>query len=94
MNRMVATTTDGSRILSRKHANMLFSLSLRRETGGRGIVSVSLHPGVIFTNLSRDLGQEDFGELGEQTRCSKVTGVIPIQVLIVCLHRSSRSAAG
>jgi NAD(P)-dependent dehydrogenase (short-subunit alcohol dehydrogenase family) len=43
---------------------MLFSLSLAEKYGRQGLVSVSLHPGVIYTNLSRDLATEDFEELG------------------------------
>ncbi|PLB47638.1 short-chain dehydrogenase [Aspergillus steynii IBT 23096] len=34
-----------------KTANMLFSLSLAQKLGTRGLISVSLHPGVINTNL-------------------------------------------
>lgn len=44
---------------------MLFSVSLAHKLGKHGLVSVSLHPGVIQTKLSRDLSMEDFGELGE-----------------------------
>ncbi|KAI9036609.1 short-chain dehydrogenase [Aspergillus affinis] len=40
-----------------KTANMLFSVSLARKLGKVGLVSVSLHPGVINTNLLRyDVG--------------------------------------
>ncbi|KAK6858152.1 retinol dehydrogenase 13 [Apiospora arundinis] len=35
-----------------KTANMLFSLSLAEKLGKRGLLSYSLHPGVISTNLS------------------------------------------
>ncbi|KAI1153714.1 WW domain-containing oxidoreductase [Nemania diffusa] len=34
-----------------KTANMLFTLSLAKKLGGRGLLSYSLHPGVIGTNL-------------------------------------------
>ncbi|KAL1889660.1 hypothetical protein Sste5346_008779 [Sporothrix stenoceras] len=48
-----------------KSANMLFSRSLAQKLGDRGVVSVSLHPGVIITtNLSRHVAMEDFAELG------------------------------
>lgn len=44
---------------------MLFSRSLAQKLGDRGVVSVSLHPGVIVTtNLSRHVAMEDFAELG------------------------------
>ncbi|KAK1147839.1 hypothetical protein N8T08_000352 [Aspergillus melleus] len=36
-----------------KTANMLFSVSLTRKLGKVGLISVSLHPGVIDTNLLR-----------------------------------------
>lgn len=48
-----------------KSANMLFSVSLAHKLGKQGLISVSLHPGVIMTRLSRDLAMEDFGELGK-----------------------------
>ncbi|CAK7227546.1 hypothetical protein SBRCBS47491_006606 [Sporothrix bragantina] len=49
-----------------KSANMLYSRSLAQKLGSRGVVSVSLHPGVIFTtNLSRHVATEDFAELGD-----------------------------
>ncbi|CAK7206824.1 hypothetical protein SEUCBS139899_009630 [Sporothrix eucalyptigena] len=47
-----------------KTANMLYSRSLAHKLGSRGVVSVSLHPGVIFTtNLSRYVAHKDFAEL-------------------------------
>ncbi|KFY38226.1 hypothetical protein V494_04483 [Pseudogymnoascus sp. VKM F-4513 (FW-928)] len=49
-----------------KSANMLFSISLAQKLGSQGLVSVSLHPGVIpTTRLGRDLEMEDFNELRE-----------------------------
>ncbi|KAI0160125.1 dehydrogenase [Xylariaceae sp. FL1272] len=48
-----------------KSANNLFSVALAKKLGDKGVVSVSLHPGVIIsTNLSRSLAMEDFGETG------------------------------
>ncbi|TDZ60716.1 Short-chain dehydrogenase TIC 32 [Colletotrichum trifolii] len=38
-----------------KTANMLFSLSLAEKLGKRGLISCSLHPGVIGTNLSNHI---------------------------------------
>ncbi|KAH8899066.1 putative short-chain dehydrogenase [Thozetella sp. PMI_491] len=47
-----------------KSAAMLFSVALARKLGGRGLVSVSLDPGIIFnTGLSAGLSFEEFGEL-------------------------------
>lgn len=43
---------------------MLFSVSLAHKLGNKGLVSVSLHPGVIQTELGRDLSSNDFEELG------------------------------
>ncbi|KAK8073402.1 short-chain dehydrogenase [Apiospora phragmitis] len=48
-----------------KTANMLFSLSLAQKLGKKNLVSVSLHPGVIWTNLGRDVKQDEFREIGE-----------------------------
>ncbi|TGJ80817.1 hypothetical protein E0Z10_g7961 [Xylaria hypoxylon] len=42
-----------------KTANMLFTLSLAKKLGGRGLLSYSLHPGVISTNLG---GHMDWNE--------------------------------
>jgi len=39
-----------------KLGNILFSIELARRYGGEGIVSISLHPGVIKTDLTRYLG--------------------------------------
>ncbi|KAF2084639.1 short-chain dehydrogenase [Saccharata proteae CBS 121410] len=46
-----------------KTANMLFTLSLAEKLGDKGLLSYSLHPGVIRTNLAEGLGDADFGEL-------------------------------
>jgi NAD(P)-dependent dehydrogenase (short-subunit alcohol dehydrogenase family) len=48
-----------------KTANMLFSVSLAQKLAKHGLVSVSLHPGVIQTKLSRDLSMENFSELSK-----------------------------
>ncbi|KAG9233256.1 dehydrogenase [Amylocarpus encephaloides] len=47
-----------------KSANMLFSRALAQRFGKQGLVSASLHPGVIWTNISRSVATEDFAELG------------------------------
>ncbi|KAI9742842.1 MAG: hypothetical protein M1818_003571 [Claussenomyces sp. TS43310] len=49
-----------------KTANMLFSTALAKKYGAKGLLAFSLHPGVIFTNLTRHLSaemQEDFAEM-------------------------------
>ncbi|WOO82719.1 short-chain dehydrogenase TIC 32 [Vanrija pseudolonga] len=43
-----------------KTGNILHALALSEKYGDKGLVAVSLHPGVIMTNLSRHLTQEDF----------------------------------
>ncbi|KAL9030778.1 MAG: hypothetical protein Q9196_001128 [Gyalolechia fulgens] len=50
-----------------KSANMLFALELARRLGkkgnGEGLVSLSLHPGVVGSNLVRYMGQKEFKDL-------------------------------
>lgn len=43
---------------------MLFTNSLAQKLGGHGVTSVSVHPGIIQTPLSKDLTMDDFMELG------------------------------
>jgi NAD(P)-dependent dehydrogenase (short-subunit alcohol dehydrogenase family) len=50
-----------------KTANMLFSRSLAQKLGNRGVTSVSVHPGISQTPLSKDLKMEDFMEIGKTT---------------------------
>ncbi|KAJ5720038.1 hypothetical protein N7493_006916 [Penicillium malachiteum] len=47
-----------------KSANMLFSVALAERLAKKGLISVSLHPGSIFTNLSSHLGKDAWEELG------------------------------
>ncbi len=42
-----------------KTANILFTVELERRLAGQGIHAFSLHPGVIMTELSRHLTQDD-----------------------------------
>ncbi|RAO67481.1 uncharacterized protein BHQ10_003493 [Talaromyces amestolkiae] len=51
-----------------KTANLLFSRSLATKLAKRGLISVSLHPGVIFTNLGRHLDAEGFQGLNQVDR--------------------------
>lgn len=43
---------------------MLFSVSLAARFADKGLISVSLHPGVIYTNLSSHLENTAWPELG------------------------------
>lgn len=43
---------------------MLFSVSLAARFADKGLISVSLHPGVIYTNLSSHLEDTAWPELG------------------------------
>ncbi|CAJ2504830.1 Uu.00g122240.m01.CDS01 [Anthostomella pinea] len=44
-----------------KTANMLFTLALAEKLGGRGLLTYSLHPGVIGTNLGAHIDWEEGG---------------------------------
>ena len=46
-----------------KSANVLFTVALERRLSGKGIHSFAVHPGVIATELSRHLSQDDFKDL-------------------------------
>ncbi|KAI6597110.1 hypothetical protein MCOR06_002204 [Pyricularia oryzae] len=46
-----------------KTANMLFSLALARRLGGRGIVTNSVHPGIIQTNAASHLDPAEISRL-------------------------------
>ena len=50
-----------------KTANVLFSVGLEQRLGGRGVHSYAVHPGVIMTELSRHLVQEDFDFLARSS---------------------------
>ncbi|KAL9597888.1 MAG: hypothetical protein Q9219_004841 [cf. Caloplaca sp. 3 TL-2023] len=55
-----------------KSANMLFAMELARRVGGKGngegLVSLSLHPGVVGSNLARHMGEEEFKALQQMDR--------------------------
>ncbi|KZL74604.1 short-chain dehydrogenase/reductase family [Colletotrichum tofieldiae] len=44
-----------------KTANCLMAISLAEKLGGKGLLSFSLHPGVIWTNLSNHIDNFDSG---------------------------------
>ncbi|KAI9281360.1 short-chain dehydrogenase [Umbelopsis sp. AD052] len=45
-----------------KTANVLFARGLSNRYNGKGLTAFSLHPGVIRTNLSRNVKREEFSE--------------------------------
>jgi NAD(P)-dependent dehydrogenase (short-subunit alcohol dehydrogenase family) len=49
-----------------KTANVLFAVELDRRLGAAGVHAYAVHPGGIFTELSRHLVQEDFELLQKQ----------------------------
>ncbi|KAL8798704.1 MAG: hypothetical protein Q9182_006455 [Xanthomendoza sp. 2 TL-2023] len=54
-----------------KTANMLFALALAKRRGNEksgGLVAVSLHPGVVATNLMQYMGEEEFKALQRMDR--------------------------
>lgn len=44
---------------------MLFSVSLAQKLGNKGLISVSLHPGVVNTNISRHARDDSVKALGK-----------------------------
>ncbi|KAK0749424.1 hypothetical protein B0T18DRAFT_321415 [Schizothecium vesticola] len=50
-----------------KTANMLMAVSLATKLGPKGLLAFSVHPGVIATNLARDIAGEDDLELLKAT---------------------------
>ena len=51
-----------------KTANVLFTVELDRRWGPSGVRAYALHPGVIMTELSRHLTEEDFAALSSGAR--------------------------
>lgn len=49
-----------------KTANVLFTVELEKRLGGKGIHAYALHPGVILTELSRHLTQDDLTALASR----------------------------
>lgn len=48
-----------------KTANILFSVGLNSRYESEGIISYALHPGVIFTRLSRHMGEKEREEFSK-----------------------------
>ncbi|KAL6797578.1 hypothetical protein GGI42DRAFT_76546 [Trichoderma sp. SZMC 28013] len=57
-----------------KTANVLFSIGLAKRFGDRGVLSYSLNPGAIITNLGAHLDFAPGGDLEVLARVSKLTG--------------------
>ncbi|KAL6795027.1 NAD(P)-binding protein [Trichoderma sp. SZMC 28012] len=57
-----------------KTANILFSIGLAKRFGDRGVLSYSLNPGAIITNLGAHLDFAPGGDLEVLARVSKLTG--------------------
>lgn len=59
-----------------KTANVLFAVELERRLGGRGVHAYAVHPGVIMTELSRHMQQDDYEHIrarsGGQLKLKKV----------------------
>lgn len=49
-----------------KTANILFTVELERRMGPSGVHAYALHPGVIMTELSRHLTEDDTASLGKR----------------------------
>jgi NAD(P)-dependent dehydrogenase (short-subunit alcohol dehydrogenase family) len=49
-----------------KTANILFAVELERRLGGRGVHASAIHPGVIMTDLSRHMQQEDYERIRQR----------------------------
>lgn len=56
-----------------KTANILFTVELERRLSGQGIHSYALHPGVIMTELSRHLTEDDLTALASRVPAGGLT---------------------
>jgi NAD(P)-dependent dehydrogenase (short-subunit alcohol dehydrogenase family) len=56
-----------------KTANILFTVELEKRLGGQGIHSFALHPGVIMTELSRHLTEDDIAALQSRVPAGGLT---------------------
>ena len=56
-----------------KTANVLFTVELERRLGPRGVHALSLHPGVIMTELSRHLSDADLTALASRVPAGGLT---------------------
>ncbi len=57
-----------------KTANILFTIGLQERLADRSIDCFAVHPGVIRTNLSRHMDEDDFTELMRRAKASSMTG--------------------
>lgn len=63
-----------------KTANVLFTVELERRLGGKGVHAYALHPGVILTELSRHLTQDDVAALSTRGRGGSKGGLTLVDV--------------
>ena len=63
-----------------KTANVLFTVELERRWGPSGIHAYALHPGVILTELSRHLTEEDFATLSTKGRGGSGGGLTLVDI--------------
>ena len=61
-----------------KTALILFSVELARRLGPKGLKAFSLHPGSIWTNLSRSNSDEDWARLSEYFRACFAFVFLPV----------------
>lgn len=63
-----------------KTANVLFTVELERRLGPKGVHAYALHPGVIRTELSRHLTQDDLTTLSTKGRGGSKAGLTLVDV--------------
>jgi NAD(P)-dependent dehydrogenase (short-subunit alcohol dehydrogenase family) len=60
-----------------KTANILFTVGLEKRFGARGLHSFALHPGMIYTELSRHMDRNDLDQLRARVPASTTPKSIP-----------------
>jgi len=62
---------------------MLMAISLAEKLGDKGLVALSLHPGVIMTNLGLHLDwSKDYAEMSKSPK--NILSIEPRHVLTLC----------
>ncbi|KAF9630440.1 Short-chain dehydrogenase/reductase SDR [Lasiodiplodia theobromae] len=68
----IAASEDGYRGFvaygQSKTANVLFAVGLTERLKGRGVLAFAVHPGSIWTNLSRDLNDEGYATIASTAK--------------------------
>ncbi|EMD90655.1 hypothetical protein COCC4DRAFT_47329 [Bipolaris maydis ATCC 48331] len=77
-----------------KTANILFSVSINKKLGGKGIRSYAVHPGTIWTNISRDLGSEEIAAVEKASPFSKNLDQGAATVLVAALDPALNEEKG